>query len=177
MDPKQIIMRAETYKTRLVCITGGEPLLQPEVSTLAAILIEKGYQVSVETNGSLDISALPREAGKIMDIKCPSSGQCGSTLTSNLSLLRQEDNVKFVIADREDFLWAIDFIEEHKLTNSCPVLFSIAVSPCAEQETVNIDSMLSGGRRLARWILESGAEVRLQLQLHKILWPKRNRGV
>ncbi len=153
------------FGTRLVCITGGEPLLQTDaVVALSKRLLQDGHTVLVETNGTQDISPLPRGAVRIMDVKCPGSGESGKTLPRNLELLRPQDEVKFVISDREDFEWAVEFIDRHALGEGPEVLFAPVWGRLE-------------GRRLAQWILRAGLEVRLQLQLHKFLWPERERGV
>lgn len=156
--------KLHAFHTRLVCITGGEPLLQARVVPLARRLVELGHTVLVETNGTLDISVLPPEALRIMDVKCPGSGECGSTLVSNLAALRMQDEVKFVLCDRRDFDWAVEFAARHGLTGRCRVLFAPVAGKLPARE-------------LAGWVLESGLQVRLQVQLHKIIWPERTRGV
>jgi len=149
--------------TRLVCITGGEPLLQPSASALARGLIELGHTVLVETNGTMDTGVLPAGAVRIMDVKCPGSGHCGTTLAGNVAALRPRDEVKFVLCDRRDFDWAVQFVREQRLIGRCQVLFAPAADALS-------------GRVLADWILESGLEARLQLQIHRILWPEKTRG-
>ena len=151
--------------TPLVCITGGEPLLQTEGTVaLAERLLGAGLTVLLETNGTMDVRPVPEGVIRVMDVKCPSSGECGRTLPENLEALRPRDEVKFVIADREDFDWALDFVRERRLVGGAKVLFAPVCDELAPQ-------------RLAEWILECGQSVRLQLQLHKILWPDRPRGV
>ena len=151
--------------TRLVCITGGEPLLQAEaVGALSTALLAAGRTVLLETNGSLDMSAVPAGVVRIMDVKCPGSGECGTTRADNVAALRAVDEAKFVLADRADFDWAVDFVRGHGLEHGPQVLFS-AVQGRLEP------------RDLAAWILKAGLEVRLQVQLHKLLWPGRDRGV
>jgi len=161
----QLVERVAAMRTRLVCITGGEPLVQAwAVSELARALLERGHTVVVETNGTLDVSALPEGAAVVMDVKCPGSGECGKTLPGNLERLGQGDEVKFVIADRADFDWAERFVRGHGLEEGPQVLFAPAHG-------------LLEPRELAGWILGSGLDVRLQLQLHRIIWPERTRGV
>jgi 7-carboxy-7-deazaguanine synthase len=118
----------------------------------------------LETNGTMDVTPVPPEVVRIMDVKCPGSGESGKTLLGNLSVLTRRDEVKFVISDRPDFDWAASFIERQKLLGGPHLLFAPAYGRLAAAE-------------LAAWILESRLEVRLQLQLHKILWPDRSRGV
>ncbi len=178
MSIEAIARRVAVFGCRLVCITGGEPLLQPGAVRLVQRLLEDGLDLSLETNGSLDISILPPGVCRVMDVKCPSSGECGSTLLSNLDCLRPHDNVKFVIADRTDFEWALDFTTVHGLESVCPVLFSPAASPGAAREiSTDLEVPPGGARDLAGWIIEAGVPVRLQLQLHRILWPDIPAGV
>jgi 7-carboxy-7-deazaguanine synthase len=145
-------------------VTGGEPLLQPGAFGLVRLLTAGGVTVVVETNGTVDFSDLPPEAVCIMDVKCPGSGEEGHTLRSNLEALRSADEVKFVLCDRADFDWAAQFVRRYKLAERCAVLMSPARG-------------FLEGRDLAAWILESGLHARLQLQLHRILWPEIERGV
>ncbi len=172
----QITRSVKDHGDSAVCITGGEPLLQPGTSRLAEQLLAMGLTVSVETNGSRDISVLPRGVIRVMDIKCPSSRQCGSTLSSNLPHLGMKDNIKFVIADSTDFSWAVNFVEKYELTQKSAVLFSPVILPEKGQQTRNPDILISKARQLAEWILDSGLQVRLQIQLHKMLWPECHRG-
>ena len=159
----EVVGRIHRSGMRLACITGGEPLLQPAAVPLARELVGLGHSVLVETNGTLDITPLPAEATRVMDVKCPGSGECGRALMSNLEALRQQDEAKFVLCDRRDFDWAADFADGQGLIGRCHVLFAPA------------HGVLSG-RQLADWILQSGLKVRLQLQLHKLLWPEKTRG-
>lgn len=153
------------FGTRLACITGGEPLLQREpVTALAERLLKAGLTVLVETNGTQDISRLPRETVCVMDVKCPGSGESGGLFAPNVAQLGPRDETKFVITDRRDFDWALSFVREHDLWGGPEILFAPAhgfLEPV----------------RLADWVLESRANVRLNLQLHRLLWPGRERGV
>ncbi len=161
----EIRREVERLGPRLVCVTGGEPMVQAEgVVSLAASLLDAGRKVLLETNGTVDLGPVPAGVVKIMDVKCPGSGEAGKTLPGNLALLRPTDEVKFVISDRRDFDWAIAFVEERGLAGGPELLFAPAYGCLA-------------GRELAEWILASGLDVRLQLQLHKILWPEKMRGV
>jgi len=148
----------------LVEITGGEPLAQPGTPALAETLLRRGKTVLVETSGSLDISVLPAGAHAIMDLKCPSSGELEHNDLGNLDRLRPGDEVKFVIGTREDYDWAAEMVRDHDLAGRCPVLFS----PVWNELELE---------KLAQWILADGLPVRMQLQLHKILWPDVQRGV
>lgn len=141
----------------LVEITGGEPLLQKDVFPLIDKLIEKGYRVLVETNGTIDIGPVNKKAIIIMDIKTPGSGMSSEVMLSNLTLLKKQDEVKFVLCHREDYEWAREFIKSHSLTDKCPVLFSPAFG-------------LLDPERLSRWILEDRLKVRLNLQIHKYIY-------
>ncbi len=150
-------------KTRLVVITGGEPLLQPDVVDLCNMLIEEGKTVQVETNGSFDISVLPDGVQVVMDIKPPSSGEMEKMDLENLSRLRPGDDLKIVIGSREDFRWAEKFIEEHGLSGVNQVFLSPASGRIQDKE-------------LAEWMLDSCLDARLQLQLHRILWNGESDG-
>ncbi len=158
-----VVARVEAYRCRLVEITGGEPLLQEETPALVSSLLDRELEVLIETNGSLDISVLDPRAVRIMDLKCPSSGESGKTRWENLAQLTPRDEVKFVIAGREDYLWAKGVVQE-KLPSGPAVLFSPAAGLLAPS-------------RLAAWILGDGLGVRVQLQLQKIIWPGQDRGV
>ena len=164
MSVEEVARRVSQAGKRLVCITGGEPLLQPAAATLAENLIKLRHTVLVETNGTVDIRILPPEAVRIMDVKCPGSGESAKILMSNLDALQPGDELKFVLCDRRDFDWAVSFLERHRLAGRFHLLFAPAQG-------------ILGGRQLAEWILDSGLQVRLQLQLHKILWPEKTRGV
>lgn len=146
-----------------VLITGGEPLLQEGTPALIKTLLERGHKVFIETNGSIDVSIIDRRAVKVMDIKCPSSGESARNLLDNFAYLAPHDEVKFVICNREDFMWAKEIIERFGL----PSLATVFLSPCHRQ----IEA-----RELAQWILEERLEARLQIQLHKLLWGEK-RGV
>jgi 7-carboxy-7-deazaguanine synthase len=161
----QMIGRVKTFGCSLVEITGGEPLLQDGTPVLVAELLEAGYTVLLETNGSLDIDRVDRRCSRIMDIKCPSSQAASSIDENNFQKLTANDQVKFVIGDREDFRFARRMLE--RLPDCLPtdrVLFSA------------VDGQLSPDR-LARWMLEESIRARLQLQLHKVIWPDMERGV
>lgn len=145
-------------------LTGGEPLLQPAAADLLQRFCQTGYETLVETNGSLDISALDERIARILDIKCPSSGHCHANRWDNLRCLRPRDEVKFVIAGRGDYDYARSVVQEHRLTGRAAIVFS-PVREALEPST------------LAEWILADKIDVRLGLQLHKILWPDKDRGV
>jgi 7-carboxy-7-deazaguanine synthase len=167
---EEICGRAEKLSTGLVCVTGGEPLLQEHTPILVNHLLEEGQRVQVETNGSRDMSVLPEGARRVMDVKCPDSGAAGTTLQSNFRELADRDELKFVIATRRDFDWACRLVRTRQLTDRCPVLFSPASLSGNEEAEVT-------PRKLAEWILSVNLPLRLQLQLHRILWPDIERGV
>jgi len=161
----QVVEKVAAFGCNLVEITGGEPLLQPNTGQLVKTLLAQGYQVLMETNGSLDISVIDPECIKIMDIKCPDSGEADQCDFANLQRMSSSDQVKFVISSRQDYLYAKKTLPRlpDKL-ESGNVLFSPAW-----------DSL--SGKKLAQWILEDDLNVRLQMQMHKILWPDIERGV
>ena len=152
-----IIGQVEAFGVRRVEITGGEPLLQRGVPRLAERFLELGYTVLCETSGERNIDLLPPGVHRIMDLKCPGSGESETNDWENLGRLRPGDEVKFVVADRADFDWMRDVVAHHGLQGRVPLL----VSPVHDRLE---PAMLAG------WILESGLDVRLNLQLHKILW-------
>jgi 7-carboxy-7-deazaguanine synthase len=149
---------------RLVEITGGEPLLQDDTPLLCRSFLDAGYTVLVETNGSLDISKLPPQCVRIMDVKCPASGMAERFYMQNIEHVRGGDECKFVISSRDDFDWAVEFVKNHGLAKRCTVLFS--------PNTKGVSS-----RELAQWICEAGTPVRLNVQLHKVIWGEDKRGV
>ena len=157
---EEIIHFIRSHKTKLVTITGGEPLLQEGVISLADRLLKEGYTVLIETNGSLPIAILPRGVIRVMDIKCPSSGMTSFMHWKNIDELQPQDEVKFVISDLYDYQWAKDVITEYQLLKRCQVLFS----PVFKQLDL---------RTLAEWILADELEVRLQPQLHKLIWGEK----
>ena len=160
-----IIEAFRPFRAGLAEITGGEPLLQTATPELAARLVAEGYEVLVETNGSLDIKAIPYPAARIMDLKTPSSGMCGRNLLENLVYLRRGDEVKFIVADREDYDWARAMIRDAAYPAS---LVATLFSPAADRLAPAV---------LARWMLDDRLNARLNLQLHRIVWPDRDRGV
>ncbi|HVO66752.1 MAG TPA: radical SAM protein [Syntrophales bacterium] len=162
----EIIDRVMSYRCRLVEITGGEPLIQEETPDLTYRLLEKGFEVLLETNGSIDISTIDERCVKILDIKCPSSGQEEKNDLENLKRLSVKDEIKFVIGSREDYLYAQNIISliRKKNLKLKPPLFSTLYN--------KMDSKL-----LAEWILADHLDVRLQIQLHKIIWGSETRGV
>ncbi|MCX8063570.1 MAG: radical SAM protein [Candidatus Hydrogenedentes bacterium] len=162
----ELINIISKYSVRVVEITGGEPMLQAGANILMKKLIENGYRVLLETNGTIPLKNTPPGVIKIMDIKCPSSGMHEKTLWENLQYLNPfNDEIKFVIADRNDYEFAVKMIEEKKLHICCrAILFSPILDRLPPHE-------------LAHWILKDRLNVRLQLQLHKIIWGNNVRGV
>ena len=152
-----VLAEVAKYPARQVCVTGGEPLSQKECLPLLVALCDAGYDVSLETSGALDVSAVDPRVSRIMDLKAPDSGEVGRNRLANLAHLTPRDEVKIVIASRGDYDWAKAQLDEHALADKCPVLFS----PVAGQLEP---------RQLAEWILADGLPVRFQVQLHKILW-------
>ena len=149
----------------LVEITGGEPLLQPGCIALATALLETGHTTLIETNGTLPIDLLPAGVIRIMDIKCPGSGMSDKMHWRNIDALTRRDEVKFVLASRTDYKWALDVMERHKLAEKCGAVLLSAVPGCLDVA------------QLAAWMLEDRPLARLQLQLHKMIWPPELRGV
>ena len=158
--------------TRLVEITGGEPLLQPETPELAEKLLAAGYTVMIETSGERFIGNLPRGVIKIVDVKCPDSGEPDTFNAANLDAVGQDDEIKFVIASRRDYDFARNFTWEHRLVGRVrEVLFS-PVFPDPEGQWPGLNA-----RELVDWILADGLPVRLGLQLHKFVWDPATKGV
>ncbi len=159
---EEILQKVETFGLPLVEITGGEPLLQEDVYPLMNALLEKGYRVMLETGGALPIDKVPPEVIKILDIKCPGSGEEKKNHLENLKLLAPHDEVKFVLLDRADYEWSRDLLQEHKFT--APILFS----PVYDKLDL---------KDLVQWVLADRLPVRLQTQLHKVIWNKDTIGV
>ncbi|MCQ4306491.1 7-carboxy-7-deazaguanine synthase QueE [Pseudomonas stutzeri] len=158
MPLEAILERVASYKPRYVCVTGGEPLAQPNCLPLLRELCDAGYEVSLETSGALDISDTDTRVSRVVDLKTPASGEMGRNLYENIGQLTRNDQVKFVICSREDYDWAVSKLIEYRLdARAGEVLFS----PSHRQ----VDA-----RALADWIVSDNLPVRLQLQLHKILW-------
>lgn len=163
MSIDEICEKVISYNTKYVEITGGEPLLQENMPLLADKLVEAGKTVLVETNGTTDISLLKAPVVRVMDIKCPGSGMSDKTDWNNIDRLRLEDDVKFVVSDRNDFDWSISQIKKYNLQNKCNLLFS----PVTEKVTLS---------EIADWLLKSNVDARLQFQLHRLIWPEAERG-
>ncbi len=153
----EIVARVREFATRHVCVTGGEPLAQPNCLPLLSRLCDLGLRVSLETSGAMSIEAVDERVVRVVDVKTPGSGEEARNRYAELAGLRPHDQVKFVICDRTDFAWSCAKMRELDLPNRCTVLFS----PSAEQLPA---------RDLADWILADRLPVRFQLQLHKVLW-------
>ncbi len=164
MTIDQIMERVAAYGCNLVEVTGGEPLMQPEAIDLLEHLLADGYEVLLETGGSLPLDKVPRPVVKIVDFKAPSSGMAGKNRWSILNDLAPHDEVKFVIGDRDDYDWALARIEEHSLARRCTILFSPVYGKLEP-------------RVLAGWLLQDRLQARLQLQLHKAIWGPGKRGL
>ena len=154
--------RAQPY--RLVLVTGGEPLLQAETPVLLTDLLDAGFTVCLETNGSLPIDAVDARVHRILDVKCPRSDMADHNVWANMDLLTSRDEVKFVVADQLDFTWAVEVIKYFRLAERLPVLISPVFGQVSLQEA-------------AAWILATRLPVRLNLQLHKYIWGPEARGV
>lgn len=157
MDILSVIKAVDRFNTRFVTVTGGEPLAQKACLDLLDRLIEKGYEVSLETSGALDVSKVNAQVKKVMDLKAPDSGEVDKNCMSNIALLTKKDEIKFVISSVKDYDWAKQVVEKENLIARCEVLFS----PCMGSLQPAV---------LAEWILQDQLPVRFQLQLHKVLW-------
>lgn len=157
MPMEEILERVRTHHPRFVTVTGGEPLAQKPCRDLLAKLCEAGYEVSLETSGALDVDGIDARVSIVMDLKTPGSGEEAKNRYTNIALLTRKDQVKFVICDRVDYEWSRAKVEEYRLADRCEVLFSPAYGQLEP-------------RQLADWILADHLPVRLQLQLHKLLW-------
>jgi len=153
-----IVEQVGRYGTRDICVTGGEPLAQPNCLSLLRELCDRGFVVSLETSGALDVGAVDSRVTIVMDLKPPGSGEQQRNLWQNLDALKSADQLKFVIADRADYEWSRDVVAEHGLAERFSVLFS----PVWGQGEL--------ARELAEWILADRLGVRFQIQLHKVLW-------
>jgi len=157
LELDEILAQVAELDCGVVCVTGGEPLAQKACPELLKMLCDAGYQVSLETSGALDIAVVDERVVRVMDLKTPSSGELEKNLYSNIEHLRGSDQVKFVLSDREDFDWACDQLEKYTLVSRCEVLFSPVFGELEPAQ-------------LADWILAEHLPVRMQVQLHKLLW-------
>ncbi|MEA3149106.1 MAG: 7-carboxy-7-deazaguanine synthase [Gammaproteobacteria bacterium] len=156
-DIDSILEQVRSFGAKHVCVTGGEPLAQPNCLKLLTRLCDEGFDVSLETSGAMNIAGVDARVSRVVDVKTPGSNEAARNRIENFGLLTPRDQVKFVICSREDFDWSKAYLEEHALSERCQILFSPSytqISPTA----------------LAEWILMDRLPVRFQLQLHKILW-------
>jgi len=156
-DLDAIVEEVRGFGARYVCVTGGEPLAQPNCPRLLERLCDAGFHVSLETSGAFDIGAVDARVSRVVDVKTPGSNEVSRNRIENFELLTPQDQLKFVICSREDYDWSKAFLQEHALPERCRILFS----PSYEQMSPTL---------LAEWILADRLAVRFQLQLHKILW-------
>ena len=161
---EQIVATVDSYDCRLVEVTGGEPLAQSEVFPLIHKLGDRGYEVLIETSGAIDTSQVDTRAHIILDVKCPGSGMSDRMHWPNVTRLTMKDEAKFVLLDRSDYEWACDILARYELAKRCVVLMSPVFG--------SLDP-----RQLAEWVLADRLPVRLQLQLHKLIWTPDMRGV
>ncbi len=157
MQIEDIMQRVAANKTRHVTVTGGEPLAQKACIDLLSRLCEADYEVSLETSGAMDISAVDQRVSRVMDIKTPASGEVDRNNWNNIEVLTAHDQIKFVICNRDDYEWSVSMVNKYNLTQKCEVLFS----PSYTQLPI---------RDLAEWVLHDGLDVRVQVQLHKLIW-------
>ncbi len=156
-DIGDVVATVAGYGVRHVCVTGGEPLAQPNCLALLSELCDAGLTVSLETSGAIDIAGVDARVSRVLDIKTPGSGECERNRWENIDCLTAHDQVKFVVTDRADFDWALGIVEQYALAGRCTVF----VSPSHEELPA---------RRLADWLVSARAPLRLQVQLHKYLW-------
>ena len=164
MALETILGQVRSYGCPLVEVTGGEPLHQPGALVLLTKLCDAGYHVMLETSGAFDISVIDPRVSIIMDVKCPGSGMTGRMRWANIEHLTKKDEAKFVLKDYADYEWAKDIVKQYGLGAGCPVLFSPVFGSLDLQP-------------LAEWILSDRLPVRLQVQLHKLIWDPETRGV
>ncbi len=160
MEIEQILDKIKSYQCATICITGGEPLAQKNVLPFLNTLCDLGYQVSLETSGALSLEMVDPRVIKVMDLKTPASGESEKNKWNNLSFLDAKDQIKFVICNKTDYLWAKQQLNQYQLSELCEVLFSPSQDEMAASDLVD-------------WILTDHLSVRFQLQLHKILWGNR----
>jgi len=157
MSLDEILTAIKAHKTPHITITGGEPLAQKPCISLLTSLCDEGYKVAIETSGALDISHVDSRASIVMDLKTPGSGECDRNRMQNLQKLSRKDLIKIVICDIDDYNWAQSIVEKYQLNNICEVIFSPSYGQLNHTN-------------LAKWILRDELQVRMQIQLHKILW-------
>ncbi len=160
MEISDILAKVTEYGTKYVTVTGGEPLAQKGCLELLQVLCDAGYSVSLETGGAIDISPVDKRVSVILDVKTPDSGEVTNNVWSNLDHLKKTDEVKFVLCSRTDYEWAKEILNKHHIAEKCPILFSPVYSQINPAD-------------LAGWVLEDKLPVRMQVQLHKILWGEK----
>jgi 7-carboxy-7-deazaguanine synthase len=160
MEIADILSKVAVFGTKFVTVTGGEPLAQKECHVLLKALCDAGYSVSLETGGAMDIAPVDARVSVILDIKTPASNEERNMLWGNINHLNQKDEIKFVLCNRADYDWAKQKIDELKLAEKCPILFSPSYQDLP-------------GSELAAWVLQDKLPVRMQMQLHKILWGEK----
>ena len=158
MGLEQVLQQVAHFQPCYVCVTGGEPLAQPECLVLLTQLCDAGYLVSLETSGALDISLVDARVSRVLDVKTPDSGEVARSLPANLPHLKAEDQIKFVLSSRSDYDWSKNYLRDHQLDQRVGVIWFSAAMGCLEPQ------------QLADWIVADNLPVRLQVQLHKILW-------
>jgi 7-carboxy-7-deazaguanine synthase len=157
LDLDAILQKVRSFDARHVCVTGGEPLAQPNCLKLLRQLCDAGFAVSLETSGALDVAAVDSRVSRVIDVKTPGSQEAARNRIDNFAHLSTRDQLKFVICSREDYDWSKSFLQEHGLTARCQVLFSPSYNQLSPTQ-------------LADWILADHLPVRFQMQLHKVLW-------
>lgn len=157
MDLDEIVAKVAAFNPRYVCVTGGEPLAQPNCIPLLTALCDRGYEVSLETSGAMDISKVDKRVSRVMDLKTPGSGEESKNRYENIELLNTYDQLKFVVCHRDDYDWAKEKLQQHQLNERCEVLFSPIHGQLQPAE-------------LAEWVVEDNLPVRMQIQMHKYLW-------
>lgn len=160
MEISDILLKVAEYGAHYVTVTGGEPLAQKDSHVLLKALCDEGYSVSLETGGAMDIGFVDTRVSVILDVKTPDSGEVEKNQWRNLSLLKSGDEVKFVLCSRSDYEWAKDILVQYQIAEKCPVLFSPVYSQVNPTD-------------LAEWVLADRLPVRMQVQLHKILWGEK----
>ena len=164
MSINEILDKIKGYSCKLVEVTGGEPLFQKGCINLLQKLIDLDYKVLLETSGSLTIKYVPKEVINIIDFKCPSSNMKKKNLWENVNYLKENDEVKFVIEDKQDYNWAKEKIKKYNLTDKCNILMSPSYNKIKP-------------KKITEWILKDNLDIRFQIQLHKEIWKDTDRGV
>lgn len=160
IEVSDIVAKVAEFGTKYVTVTGGEPLAQKDCHVLLKTLCDNGYSVSLETGGAIDTTPVDLRVSVILDVKTPGSGEVENNVWSNLNHLKPSDEVKFVLCSRADYEWAKEILNTHNITDKCPILFSPVYSQVSPTE-------------LAEWVLADKLPVRMQVQLHKILWGEK----